>query len=87
MLITDGYADVDERYTLPNATALKDEGVTIYSVGVGSSANREELEAIAGSEGKVFSLENFDEAEFDNLREKIIYNACRGKLESAQQAN
>ena len=79
VLITDGYANVDEQNTLPNAAALKDEGVTIYSVGVGSSANKEELKAIAGSEGKVFFLEDFKEAEFDNLRNRIIYKACQGK--------
>ena len=48
-------------------------------MGVGSSVNKEELKVIAGSEGKVFFLEDFDEAEFDNLRNRIIYTACMGK--------
>ena len=81
VLITDGYANVDEQNTIPNAAALKDEKVTIYSVGVGSSAYKKELIDIAGSEGKVFFLEDFDEAEFDNLRNRIVYTACTGKWE------
>ena len=83
MLITDGYADVDEQNTLPNAAALKDEGVTIYSIGVGSFANTEELMDIAGSKGRVFSIENFDE--FDHLRGSITNDVCMGKLWACAQ--
>ena len=78
VLITDGYANVDEQNTVPNADDLKDEGVIIYSVGVGSDANEEELIVIAGLEGKVFFLEDFNEAEFNSLRGRIINDACLG---------
>ena len=84
VLITDGYANVDERNTVPNAVALKDDGIVIYSVGVGSSANKEELIVIAGSEGEVFFLEDFNETEFNNLRGRIINDACLGKLSTCK---
>ena len=84
VLISDGYANVDEQYTVSNATALKDDEVVIYSVGVSSSANEEELIVIADSEGKVFFLEDFNETEFVNLRGRIINDACLGKLSTCK---
>ena len=51
----------------------------MYSVGVGSRINEEELGAIASSEENVRQLDGFDVTEFAGLRSRITTEACLGE--------
>uniref|UniRef100_K7FNG1 VWFA domain-containing protein n=1 Tax=Pelodiscus sinensis TaxID=13735 RepID=K7FNG1_PELSI len=66
ILITDGEAQDEVR--LP-ATALREQGVTIYSVGV-FNANKNQLEEISGQRELVFYVENFDILQY--IEDEII---------------
>ncbi|XP_061443606.1 collagen alpha-6(VI) chain-like isoform X2 [Rhineura floridana] len=70
ILITDGEAQ-DEVKT--PATALRDKGITIYSVGV-FNANKTQLEEISGKPEKVFYVENFDILK--QIQNDIMFGIC-----------
>lgn len=60
VLLTDGYSS---DYSAPSAaTAIKKQGINMFSIGVGSRTNIPELNAIASDPDKdhVFSLSNFN---------------------------
>jgi hypothetical protein len=56
------------------AQALRDDGVTILAVGVGSAANTAELNAIAGSPQNVFQVSNF--AALPDISAEIEGRSC-----------
>nr|XP_006131378.1 collagen alpha-6(VI) chain-like [Pelodiscus sinensis] len=76
ILITDGEAQDEVR--LP-ATALREQGVTIYSVGV-FNANKNQLEEISGQRELVFYVENFDILQY--IEDEIISEISRSHDES-----
>ncbi len=78
VVITDGQSNVNREMTIPTATALRESGATVYAVGVGSSINMAELDAIASSPDNVRLLTRFDTTEFDGLRSRITNDACTG---------
>ena len=78
VVITDGRSNINASLTIPSALALRDEGVTVYSVGVGNRINFEELNAMASSPDNVRQLRGFDVTEFDGLRSRITADACTG---------
>ena len=49
IIVTDGYSNVNQTYTVPNAVMLKNSGVTIYAIAVGLSPQWTELDAMASS--------------------------------------
>ena len=62
------------------AQQLKNIGVVIFSIGVGSRMNLSELETMASdpTDNHVFLLRNT--SEFSNLTEKMALSTCNGKL-------
>lgn len=58
VVITDGISN-DGTSTLRAATALRNDGVIIISVGVGSGPRQSELQGMAGDSGAVYSLTDF----------------------------
>ncbi|CAH6777790.1 Col6a5 [Phodopus roborovskii] len=70
ILLTDGKAQ-DE--VGGPAMALRNKGVTIFSVGV-YGANRAELEEISGDGSLVFHVENFDHLKA--IESKLIFRVC-----------
>lgn len=79
VVITDGRSNVNQSLTIPSAMALRMEGVTVYSVGIGNNIDMEELDAIASSPENVMLVQNFDVTEFDGLRSRITDDACMGE--------
>nr|XP_034985426.1 collagen alpha-6(VI) chain-like isoform X2 [Zootoca vivipara] len=75
ILITDGEAQ-DEVKT--PATALRDNGITIYSVGV-FNANKTQLEEISGRPERVFYVENFDV--LNKVQDELRFGVCNPEEE------
>ncbi len=80
VVITDGQSNVNRSLTIPSALALRESGATVYSIGVGSMIDMDELVAIASSPRNVRLLQGFDVTEFSGLRSRITTEACLGKL-------
>ncbi|XP_006846696.1 PREDICTED: collagen alpha-5(VI) chain [Chrysochloris asiatica] len=70
ILITDGEAQGSVKEA---AEALRNKGVTIFSVGV-SEANITQLEEISGDANLVFRVENFDHLKA--IESKLIFRVC-----------
>nr|XP_047139372.1 uncharacterized protein LOC101240329 isoform X3 [Hydra vulgaris] len=85
-LLTDGeqYAGdgvVDEN-PANVAQLVRDRGIEIIAVGIGSGVNQSELNSIAGSSEKVFLAENFDELINKNFLKRIKDGTCLGNTEN-----
>ncbi|XP_015282167.1 PREDICTED: LOW QUALITY PROTEIN: collagen alpha-6(VI) chain-like [Gekko japonicus] len=70
ILLTDGEAQDEVKAP---AVALREDGITIYSVGV-FNANKTQLEEISGKSELVFHVENFDILE--KIEDDIIFGIC-----------
>ncbi|XP_062424460.1 collagen alpha-6(VI) chain-like [Rhea pennata] len=70
ILITDGEAQDDVKAP---ATALREKGIIIYSVGV-FNANKTQLEEISGKHEMVFYVENFDILK--RIKDALIFHIC-----------
>ena len=79
VVITDGRSNINASLTIPSALAVREEGATVYSIGVGSNIDMEELQAIASSPENVRLIDNFDVQEFQGLRSRITADACLGE--------
>ena len=78
-MITDGQQTTDKGPFEPLELAskgLKDAGVTVYGLGVGTDVNREELVAMATSPGFVFQAQSFQILidEVENIKAQL----CEG---------
>ncbi|XP_030278177.1 collagen alpha-6(VI) chain-like [Sparus aurata] len=73
MVITDG--DVTDRSSLVEpSVALRDNGITVFSIGV-EGANKAQLEVMAGGDkSKVFYVDNFEALE--NLYKNVTHVLC-----------
>ena len=56
---------------------IKDKGVTVYAIGVGSGADRAELEQIASGSEYVFTSSSF--SDLQNIAPRITKRFCSGK--------
>uniref|UniRef100_A0A8C3HAJ1 VWFA domain-containing protein n=1 Tax=Chrysemys picta bellii TaxID=8478 RepID=A0A8C3HAJ1_CHRPI len=79
ILITDGEAQDEVKSP---ATALRDQGVIIYSVGV-FNANKPQLEEISGKPELVFYVEEFDILK--HIEDEIIFGICRPHEEKCKR--
>lgn len=80
-MITDGKQTTTQPYTrLPVASqGMKNKGVTVYAIGVGSGADRAELEQIASGSDYVFTFSSF--SDLQDIAPKITKRLCAGKSE------
>ena len=72
MVITDGEA-TDPHHLMAPAVALRENGISVYSIGV-EGANKAELEIVAGEPSRVFFVDNFDA--LDTLYKNISHVLC-----------
>ena len=79
VVITDGQSN-DPSATANAATSVHDEGITVFSVGVGSGFNITELEAIASDPSFVSALTDFNTSQFEALQTTISNEACTSEL-------
>ena len=65
--------------TTSEAAKLRDAGVTVFSIGVGSGANEEELKAMATDpdDTHVFTVTDF--TSLDNITGTLAQTTCQGK--------
>ena len=79
VVITDGKQTTTGQYTrLSVATqGIKNKGVTVYAVGVGSGADKAELEEIASAPEYVFTSSSFKELQDISLG--LTKRLCQGK--------
>ena len=75
VVITDGQSD-SYSATVTAAQNAHDDEITIFSVGVGSNVNTNELDAIASDPSYVFTLTGFDTSQFEALETTITNEAC-----------
>jgi len=78
-VITDGKQTTTPPYTgLSEASrGIKNKGIIVYALGVGSGADRAELEEIASGSEYVFTSSSF--RDLQNIAPRIITRFCAGK--------
>ena len=78
-MITDGKQTTRPPYTRLSVASqgIKNKGVTVYALGVGSGADRAELEQIASGSDYVFTSSSF--SDLKNIAPKITKRFCAGK--------
>ena len=78
-MITDGKQTKTGRYTKLSVASqgIKDKGVTVYAVGVGSAADGAELEEIASGSEYVFRSPSFESLQ--NISQEMRKQLCVGK--------
>ena len=66
--------------TTSEAAKLRDAGVTVFCIGVGSGANEEELKAMATDpdDTHVFTVTDF--TSLDNITGTLAQTTCQGKM-------
>uniref|UniRef100_A0A3B4GFE4 VWFA domain-containing protein n=1 Tax=Pundamilia nyererei TaxID=303518 RepID=A0A3B4GFE4_9CICH len=85
MVITDGAA-TDSKRLKAESDALRQNGITVISIGV-KGANRDELKTMAGGDtSKVFFVDNFEDLEtlYKNISSVLCNNTKRGKMSCNQ---
>ena len=78
-MITDGKQTTTLPYTRLSVASqgIKNKGVTVYAIGVGSGADRAELEQIASRSEYVFTSSSF--SDLQNIAPRITKRFCSGK--------
>lgn len=76
VVITDGKSNSKSK-TLDEAEKLRNSGVIIFSVGVGTGVDRSELEGMASKSSYVFDVATFNALE--SIRERLTDTACEGR--------
>lgn len=80
VVITDGKQTKNARYTRLSAASrgIKDKGVTVYAVGVGSGVDKEELREIASESQNVLTSSSFKDLQ--NISLGLTKRLCAGKM-------
>lgn len=85
MVITDGDA-TDRNGLVPPSLALRDQGISVFSIGV-EGANKTQLDIMAGGDmSKVFYVDNFDALEklYKNITQVLCNTTKPGKKPKIQ---
>ena len=79
-MITDGKQTTTGQYTRLSVASqgIKNKGVTVYAVGVGSGADQAELEEIASRPAYVFTPSSFKDLQ--SISPGITRRLCEGEL-------
>ena len=78
-MITDGKQTTRPPYTRLSVASqgIKNKGVTVYAIGVGSGADRAELEQIASGSSYVFTSLSF--SDLQDVAPRITTRFCTGR--------
>jgi len=74
VIVTDGEDNIDQGFTLGNAQALKNSGVTIVTVGVGSVTDVTRLKQIATSESYYFDVSDY--SQLNSILSALLNTIC-----------
>lgn len=77
IVITDGRSNVNRSQTIPEAEAVREDGIIVFAVGIGNRINMAELNAIASSPNFVSRLSDFNVLGFQSLQRILSVEACR----------
>ena len=79
-MITDGEQTTTKEYTPLDVASkrIKDKGVEVFSLGIGSNVNTDQLRQIASSNDNVFSSAGFDE--LVEVVKPIVEKSCPSKF-------
>ena len=78
IVFTDGYSN-SQSLTAQAAQAVHDTGIVVYSFGIGSGVNINELNTIASSSNNVFVISDFSLSQFDAKLLPLQTSACTSK--------
>ena len=78
IVFTDGYSNSPSS-TAQAAQAVHDIGIVVYSFGIGSGVNLNELNTIASSSNNVFIISNFSQSQFVEQLLPLQTTACTSK--------
>ena len=73
VIVTDGNSNVEHDYTIDRANSLKNNGVSMYAIGVGEHVDQGELSGIADS-GKSYLVE--DDRDIEKITSLILDDLC-----------
>ncbi|XP_059163536.1 collagen alpha-1(XII) chain-like [Physella acuta] len=73
IIMTDGKSDIPSR-TLKSATALKDKGITLISVGIGAEPTLDELTGLASKPENVFTINSYDLLAY--IMQSLVRKTC-----------
>ena len=79
ILLTDGSQTQDKDAVDPSliAKTLRDAGITIYVIGIGTQVNKDELMRIAGGSQYTHTTTSFDNLVKPKFVQKISNDSCR----------
>lgn len=75
IVVTDGQSN-NKSATLAQAAELHKTNINVFAVGVGSTVDQAELNAIASKSSNVFTVTNFDA--LDSIQAQLRKTACEG---------
>ncbi|XP_041374199.1 uncharacterized protein LOC121387240 [Gigantopelta aegis] len=78
IVVTDGVSNINSRQTLPQAQAARDEGITIYVIGIGLADTRE-LDGIASLPIDKHRFIVHDFSELQGLHQQVFTSFCPEK--------
>ncbi|CAH1271907.1 MATN2 [Branchiostoma lanceolatum] len=70
VFMTDGSAQDNPTVLDPAINALRTSGIVVFSIGVGPSVNRNQLEAVAGASDRVFQVGTY--SVIDSIRDLLV---------------
>lgn len=76
VVITDGES-YNEKKTIEAAKRLKDDGVVLFAIGIGSKTNKDELAAIASDPKSKYLYEVGNYELLETIKEKLAIEACQ----------
>ena len=82
IVMTDGQSDYPQ-LTIQQAIAVRDDGITVFAIGIGDRVDDFELSMIASSPDYVFTVNSFDA--LVTLREILAITACEVEVEEEEE--
>lgn len=77
MLVSDGFATVDERNVIPSAEAAKRRDIELFSIAVGPSTNLPELNSVASDPESEHVYQMRTLAEVDRTADRLLEYLCQ----------
>lgn len=77
VVMTDGYSNVNEERTPVDAEQLRNDGVTIYCVGVGEGPQLSEIHSIASSPSSEYVLVLISQGNPKDAADQLLDRLCR----------
>jgi collagen type VI alpha len=76
IIVTDGYSNVNQQNTIPDALQLKSSGVLIYSVAVGDAPQMSEIKSMASSPDSQYVIKLPTLGDLDQSAENLLDHLC-----------